>query len=558
MAQFSGIVKCDDADRDDGRRVESTRPAQGTSGDASRPSTLAPGRPVVPVGPPARRPTRAAPRRRGAPGDPEVRPATTFVDRLPVRPAGERRVQPTTTTSTASTRLPILPARSPRSEREQDRASSLTRTSAVTTETRKLFLPAHQRYYLVALELHCDAAGLPVGRRRDQIARPASCVRRRVTDVPAARSRGGDHAGRPDRRPGRGAQRSAAARRGPRLDRGACVPVLTQAGACESVDAARRRRCRRQREGSSCQAPAGDVVGRPAGVDRGRGLGAESTGNVGGWAPVDGRARRADRGDGLPDVPAGIPTRPTPDHAARVGTIFFGLVPTRSAEIDAGRARRASTTSTSTRSAASFAARPTADEPLPWRSWSGASRTEPFRLASPFDPVGCGQRPVNDPAARPRRAGSARRPARACGCRRAAELASRCSPTGHGAAGGRQRSARAEEICFFAIPLITIVAMLRAQPVPADRDLRLRAVVDAQAQVLHPAVDRAGRRASTAELLGDSRSAPGDGGHRRRRPSPESTRRSSADGCGAASDADATGLGDTTTAGSRTTRSSRP
>ena len=56
------------------------------------------------------------------------------------------------------------------------------------TETRKLFLPAHQRYYLVTLELHCDAAGFP-SVTPDQIDQCGFVLRRRVTDIPSGQER---------------------------------------------------------------------------------------------------------------------------------------------------------------------------------------------------------------------------------------------------------------------------------------------------------------------------------------------------------------------------------
>ena len=61
-------------------------------------------------------------------------------------------------------------------------------TKATPSGVRKLFQPAHLRYYIVTIELHCDVAGFP-DVATDHIAEVGFVVRRRVTTIPAGRQR---------------------------------------------------------------------------------------------------------------------------------------------------------------------------------------------------------------------------------------------------------------------------------------------------------------------------------------------------------------------------------
>src|SRR5206468_8487862 len=51
------------------------------------------------------------------------------------------------------------------------------------TNTRKIFLDTHKRFYLVACEVHCDAAGFPKV-ARDKICEAGFVVRRRTVAPP--------------------------------------------------------------------------------------------------------------------------------------------------------------------------------------------------------------------------------------------------------------------------------------------------------------------------------------------------------------------------------------
>jgi hypothetical protein len=53
------------------------------------------------------------------------------------------------------------------------------------TNTRKIFLPTHKRFYLVVCEVHCDAPGFPMV-ERDNICEAGFVVRRRTLTLPSA------------------------------------------------------------------------------------------------------------------------------------------------------------------------------------------------------------------------------------------------------------------------------------------------------------------------------------------------------------------------------------
>ena len=59
-------------------------------------------------------------------------------------------------------------------------------TSIDPLQTRKIFLDTHKRFYLVVCQIHCDAPGFPRATRED-VCDAGFVVRRRTTDIPAAR-----------------------------------------------------------------------------------------------------------------------------------------------------------------------------------------------------------------------------------------------------------------------------------------------------------------------------------------------------------------------------------
>src|SRR5690606_2425828 len=70
------------------------------------------------------------------------------------------------------------------------RLRSLARRRLVPTDTRKLFLPAHQRFYLVAIGLHCEQPGFPKV-DPDHVEEVGFVIRRHRVTVPAGARPGG-------------------------------------------------------------------------------------------------------------------------------------------------------------------------------------------------------------------------------------------------------------------------------------------------------------------------------------------------------------------------------
>jgi hypothetical protein len=68
---------------------------------------------------------------------------------------------------------------------DADGTGKPSRTKLVPTGIRKLFLPTHSRHYLVVCELHCDFAGFP-SPRHDEICQRGFVVRRRHLSYPEA------------------------------------------------------------------------------------------------------------------------------------------------------------------------------------------------------------------------------------------------------------------------------------------------------------------------------------------------------------------------------------
>ena len=267
---------------------------------------------------------------------------------------------------------------------------------------RKLYLPSHHRHYLVVCSLHCDIAGLPARRRDDDVCEAGFVVRRRalrrlaasstaagrkaVRTLAAARRKraaaerrlgAARSAGRLGARCGATASRgprSDRARRGGRRRRGAEVRLV----GLEGRSAGWRRR---ERPGVPMPPARADVdlaAGRHRRLERGR------------------RAARELREATFPLYPL-VPDPRDADHDAAGETIWFGVVPTGSADVDdAGDARfdddhelrdpllRAPPPGrVPARTAATAPARSTWSEP-----------TEPYRLAPHFDLEGTRNRPV--------------------------------------------------------------------------------------------------------------------------------------------------------------------
>jgi hypothetical protein len=309
---------------------------------------------------------------------------------------------------------------------------------------RKLFLASHQRFYLVVCQVHCDTAGFP----RVDAAKPAQVgfvVRRRTTSIPAAGVASGATILQQIV-----TERSAlqylsreAALGAFSLSAPMAAPVLQQARTTAAYRGrasvqARLGLARRRLEEWATQF--GIATETQAWV---RTPGQES---VGRWVADAGAAGTVADETVYPMWPVPI-VEGDRTHAARYGTVFFGVVPTSSDETEAdGRARFDDQTL--------YEIHCFVRRRCPVQVFVGAP-TARYRLAAHFDPIGCGQRAVtvqlpdlDQLAASPRTLGVAF-----------------AKPTGTLMVQGNKDGitwtgrSRFPEICFFPIPLITIIAM---------------------------------------------------------------------------------------------------
>lgn len=311
--------------------------------------------------------------------------------------------------------------------------------------TRKLFLAAHQRFYTVAIGLHCNNPGFPkvdpagvhevgfvIRRRRvqldeGQLAEAAKLTRQMATARATARHQA----------------RSAAA-----------------GARAETLHPFRSPSRRRVQSGPRAALEAYEAL-------------AESRRKVGAWAKVNGVEARVEgwvqTGEGTfgawlpvedePDVllervyPMRLLTAvPTdPDHVAHDGSIWWSHLPTAGDEITAdGTARFSEAHVYEIRVFARSAG--ACPGPLVW-----SAPTEPFRLASFFDPDGCAQRPteVRLPDMAQLQATTA-----PPSVKFTSPPGSSITNLSNGPDGPAELDDQtSEEICFFFIPLITIVAM---------------------------------------------------------------------------------------------------
>lgn len=325
------------------------------------------------------------------------------------------------------------------------RLRSLSRRRLVPSDTRKLFLPAHQRFYLVAVGIHCDQPGFP---KVDPaaISEVGFVIRRQRVEVPAAaRVRGAALLAEltQARAIADSRRQLAVAKERSRIlhpftatsrDRVASPEAATVA-AFNQVELARRQL---------------RVWADQVGVeDRTEGWITSGEGSFGEWAMIaDEPAELVER-----TYPMRLLT-PNPDdpaHAAHDGTIFYAAVPTASDEISGDGLNRFN--ELDTYEIRVFARVDCGDCPGPL-VWSAP--TQVFRLASFFDPTGSAQRPVEV-----RLPDFAELEATAAmpSVRMSRPAGSSLEFSKFGDIPTKGVVGEGAEICFFSIPLITIIAL---------------------------------------------------------------------------------------------------
>ena len=325
----------------------------------------------------------------------------------------------------------------------RNRRRFLATKRLVPSGVRKLFPVAHQRYYVVAVGLHCDEPGFPRVDARD-VAEAGFVVRRQRVTIPAGQEATAAVL----------LQELARARTRARLDtarsrarllhpfgsatRNRVVnPGAAAIAAHREVELTRRRL---------------QVWAASVGVEqRTEGWVPTGDGSFGGWVPIeDEPAELVER-----SYPMRLLSPPPedPDHAAHDGTIYWGVVPTASDEMTQdGSARFAELATYELRA---FVRVDLGDCPGPL-VWSAPSET--YHLASFHDPDGCTQRPVEIllPDFAQLEAATALPSVKMTSPPGSSLLFNHTGdiPTKDDSPG----VAPDREICFFAIPLLTIVA----------------------------------------------------------------------------------------------------
>jgi hypothetical protein len=335
------------------------------------------------------------------------------------------------------------------------RGSRFEKYLSTKTSLRKLFLDTHKRFYLVVCELHCDVSGFPRA-KRDDVCQAGFVVRRRYTSFPASAEADAAEIlkqisllqlelAKLERRP--------AAKRA--LRRWETFPAPNANGAIkvrkDELRLALKRERKRLRQWAA-----------ESGVEQAHlGWIASERKGVGAWHVVEEEPQTL-----LEEVYPLYPLVPHPDddaHSGRDATIYFGVVPTASSDTDPlGAARYDDRHLYELRC---FVRRHR--EPCPRTAdpndcngrlyWS--EPTEAFRLAAHFDPVGTAHRPVNVqlPDFPTLAAAAAAKPVGALSPvrmsqppRSSLKFDAKLPPTGGSVGDG--------QICFLAIPLVTIVA----------------------------------------------------------------------------------------------------
>ena len=324
---------------------------------------------------------------------------------------------------------------------KEGKVPSLFNWSREPTKRRKFFLPAHQRFYVVSIGLHCDRPGFPkvdpskvaevgfvIRRERVEVAdelKPEAA--KKIHDLATARARARSQTRliqarnkaqtlHPFRTPERDRVQSAAA-------------ALLKAH--QQVDKAKR-------ELRSWAVDAGLEAIQEGWVETGEGT-------FGAWVPAE-------------DQPSEIIERrypmrlltPDPDdpaHAALDGTIYWAVIPTAGDEVGLDGTARFNQDD---RYRIQVYARENRNGCPGEVVWSAPS--EAFNLASFFDPDGCSLRPIDIQLPDFRQL-------EASGARPSVKFTSPPGSAPHALETNGSLDSQGTEICFWFIPLITIIAM---------------------------------------------------------------------------------------------------
>ncbi|KRB43010.1 hypothetical protein [Terrabacter sp. Root181] len=340
--------------------------------------------------------------------------------------------------------------------------------SRTRTHRRKLFLTSHHRHYLVVCSIHCDTAGFPHA-RRDDVCEAGFVVRRRRVDLPGG-----------PRGEAAGAFRRHAVARSRRLDlefrlrlatphklRMAALRRRLEVARESERDAADRLRVWLEELGNvrflegwvpAGVDPAGDrqpvpPCTNPTSLEPVRGFGS--------WQQVE--ELPAALGESWFPLSPLVPDPTKPEHDATGESIYFGVVPTGSSDLDDQQAPRFGPTDDY--EIRCFVRRHRAECPRDGGhcgcplTWSEA--TEAYRLADPMDLEGTANRAstVVMPDLAQLHADTMRlSPGGTGGVRFQTPPGSTLSFTSQDTKATQTPALPDAQTCSFAIPLITIVA----------------------------------------------------------------------------------------------------
>jgi hypothetical protein len=310
----------------------------------------------------------------------------------------------------------------------------------VSATTRKIYLDTHKRFYLVVCELHCDVAGFP-SVKREETCDTGFVVRRRVPRIPAN-----------VKAETLSSLKELADSRA-RLTELDALPPGMKSGVSSGIRATLEARyVKAHTELLHAAVESGISIDLEGWVPR-------KAQGVGSWEKVEETPAKIEEHI-WPLFPL-IPDPRTKNHSSGGRTLWFGVVPTSSSDVDASGNSRFD--DRSLYEIRCFVRRH--DPCCPKRRerdhchgefvWS--PRTESYQLASQMDLLGTSNRPINIllpdlPTLQAQTAGL--KPGQGAPVRMISPPGSAIEPDGQG--GGQ--SAGGPSICSFSIPLITIVA----------------------------------------------------------------------------------------------------
>jgi hypothetical protein len=335
--------------------------------------------------------------------------------------------------------------------------SAGTRFALVPTGMRKMYLEIHKRYYLVVCELHCDLPGFPTA-AASEICQAGFVVRRRSFDFPGGRSD----------------QRQATAFLQQIVAVQAHISDLQLTAPAKGMTARRRaNEIAKMKAAGTFEPKLAELNGQLAALRQQLRDWRDANGvtelvegwepgpfkNIGSWQTVEETPSLLTESS-FPMYPLFADPK-VPDHSGRGKTIYFGVFPTSSFDTDErGTARFDDANLYEIRC---FVRQPapgcppdpaTCHGPLTW-----SEPTEPYKLAATSDLIGTSQRPITIqmPDLQELAAQVATLPVKQLAPVKVVQpQALNFSVDKDG--NPKSPSVGAFKVCFFAIPLITLVA----------------------------------------------------------------------------------------------------